>query len=171
MAGFGRDWLLLTSDYQWGRNTASGIRSLVERNGGRIVEELLVPENTRDFSAQLQKIRTLNAGVVATAVGGEDLKILRDQVRKAGLDRGFGWINNQQDWPDVYGLGREAMFGIFGTTWYWRLGLPGVKEFVVRYQRASAGYRIKVPVTCFTTAMLQHVNCSEPLNALAQPTI
>lgn len=149
MTGFGRDWLLLTSDYQWGRNTAGGIRTIVESNGGRIVEELLVPENTRDFSSQLKKIRTLEAGVIATAVGGEDLKILRDQVRRAGLDRSFGWINNQADWPDVYGLGREAMFGIFGTTWYWRLGLPGVKEFLVRYQKANPDYRIKVPGNVF----------------------
>jgi branched-chain amino acid transport system substrate-binding protein len=49
----------------------------------------------------------------------------------------------------VYGLGREAMFGIFGTTWYWGLGLPGVKEFVARYQKANAGYRIKVPGNVF----------------------
>ena len=149
MTGFGRDWLLLTSDYQWGHNTARGIRSIVESNSGRIVEELLVPQNTRDFSVQLQKIKQLKPGVIATAVGGEDLKVLRDQVRKAGMDRSFGWINNQADWPDVYGLGREAMFGIFGTTWYWGLGLPGVKEFVARYQSANKDYRIKVPGNVF----------------------
>ncbi|MES2581820.1 MAG: ABC transporter substrate-binding protein [Pseudomonadota bacterium] len=149
MTGFGRDWLLLTSDYQWGHNTARGIRSIVEGNGGRIVEELLVPQNTREFSSQLQKIQRRNPGVIATAVGGEDLKALRDQVRKAGMDRSFGWINNQQDWPDVYGLGREAMFGIFGTTWYWGLRLPGIKEFVGRYQRAYPDYRIKVPGNVF----------------------
>ncbi|MES2511397.1 MAG: ABC transporter substrate-binding protein [Pseudomonadota bacterium] len=149
MTGFGRDWLLLTSDYLWGRDTARSIRSLVEANGGRIIEEILVPQNTRDFSAQLQKIQRARPGVIATAVGGEDLKYLRDQVRKAGMDKSFGWINNQADWPDVYGLGREAMFGIFGTTWYWRLSLPGVREFVTRYQKANPGYRIKVPGNVF----------------------
>ncbi len=149
MTGFGRDWLLLTSDYQWGHNTARGIRGIVEGNGGRIVEELVVPQNTRDFSTQLQKIKQLKPGVIATAVGGEDLKVLRDQVRKAGMDRSVGWINNQADWPDVYGLGREAMFGIFGTTWYWGLTLPGVKEFVARYQAANRDYRIKVPGNVF----------------------
>jgi len=149
MTGFGRNWLLLTSDYLWGRNTAKAIRGIVESNGGKIVEELLVPQNTRDFSAQLQKIQKLKPGVIATAVGGEDLKYLRDQVRSAGLDRSFGWINNQADWPDVYGLGREAMFGIFGTTWYWGLGLPGVAEFVARYRKANADYRIKVPGNVF----------------------
>ncbi|HET7793453.1 MAG TPA: ABC transporter substrate-binding protein [Rhizobacter sp.] len=149
MTGFGRDWVLITSDYTWGRNTAAGIRAIVEGNGGRIVEELMVAQNTPDFSATLAKVRDLNPGVIATAVGGDDLKALRRQVRENGLDRRFGWINNQQDWPDVYGLGREALFGIFGTTWYWGLGLSGVKEFVARYQQSQAGYRIKVPGNVF----------------------
>ncbi len=149
MLGYGQNWVLVTSDYSWGRNTAKGIRDLVERNGGRIVEELVVAQNTRDFAVTLAAIRGIGPNVVATAVGGDDLKALRDQVRRAGMDRSVGWINNQQDWPDVYGLGREALFGIFGTTWYWGLQLPGVPEFVQRYQRANPGYRIKVPGNVF----------------------
>jgi len=149
MTGFGRDWVLITSDYLWGRNTARGIRGIVESNGGRIVEELIVAQGARDFKPVLEKIRQLKPGVIATAVGGDDLKALRQQVRESAMDRGFGWINNQQDWPDVYGLGREALFGIFGTTWYWGLGLAGVKDFVARYQRTQADYRIKVPGNVF----------------------
>ncbi|MEO8155419.1 MAG: ABC transporter substrate-binding protein [Rhizobacter sp.] len=149
MTGFGRDWVLITSDYLWGRNTARGIREIVEGNGGRILEELVVPQNTKDFRPILAKIRQLKPGVIATAVGGDDSKTLRQQVRESSMDRGFGWINNQQDWPDVYGLGREAMFGIFGTTWYWGLGLAGVKDFVTRYQRTQGDYRIKTPGNVF----------------------
>ena len=55
------------------------------------------------------------------------------------------WINNQQDWPDVYGLGPDAIFGVFGTNWYYRLDLPGVKEFVAAYQKVYPGVAIKVP--------------------------
>jgi branched-chain amino acid transport system substrate-binding protein len=57
----------------------------------------------------------------------------------------MAWINNQQDWPDVYGLGPESIFGVFGTTWYYRLDLPGVKEFVAAYQKQFPGMAIKVP--------------------------
>ena len=45
-----------------------------------------------------------------------------------GLDRSPAWINNQQDWPDIFGLGADAAFGVFGTTWYHYLDLPGVPE-------------------------------------------
>ncbi len=65
ITGFGSDWLLLTSDYQWGHNTAMDIRTLVEGNGGKILEELLVPQNTRNFSSLLQKIQYIKPGVPA----------------------------------------------------------------------------------------------------------
>ncbi|MBI2769020.1 MAG: ABC transporter substrate-binding protein [Burkholderiales bacterium] len=149
MTGFGREWALITSDYSWGHNTAKGIRSIVEGNGGKIVEELVVPQNARDFSSQLKRIQQLKAGVVATAVGGEDVKTLRAQVRGAKMDRAFAWINNQQDWPDVYGAGPDELFGIFGTNWYWGLSLAGVAEFNERYLLANPGYRIKKPGNVF----------------------
>ncbi len=149
MTGFGRDWALITSDYLWGHNTAKGIRGIVEGNGGKIVEELVVPQNARDFGAQLKRIQQVKPGVIATAVGGDDVKALRAQVRNARMDRSFAWINNQQDWPDVYGAGADDLFGIFGTTWYWGLSLAGVNEFNERYSKANPGYRIKKPGNVF----------------------
>ena len=141
----GRNWVMLTNDYVWGHNTAKAMRTLVEGNGGRIVEEMLVPQNTRDFSAYLLKVQQLKPNVVATAVGGDDIKALRQQVVQLKLNRSAAWVNNQQDWPDVYGLGPDAIFGVFGTTWYYRLDLPGVKEFVAAYQKQYPGMAIRVP--------------------------
>lgn len=150
MTGFGKEWTLITSDYSWGHNTAKGLRGLVEGNGGRITDELVVPQNTTDFASVLDRIRKINPRVVATAVGGDDLKALRQQVRKAGMDRISGWINSQQDWPEVYGLsGDQAAFGLFGTTWYWGLSLAGVEAFNKRYALANPDYRIKTPGNVF----------------------
>ncbi len=141
----GRNWVLLTNDYVWGHTTSKATRAIVEANGGKIVEELLVPQNTRDFSSYLLKLQQLKPHVVATAVGGDDIKALRQQVVQLKMNQTMAWINNQQDWPDVYGLGPEAIFGVFGTTWYWRLNLPGVKEFVAAYQKQFPGMAIRVP--------------------------
>jgi branched-chain amino acid transport system substrate-binding protein len=149
MRASGRNWLLLTNDYVWGHNTSKATRQLVEANGGKIVDELMVPQNTRDFTSYLLKIQQLKPNVIAAAVGGDDIKALRQQVVQTKLDRSFAWINNQQDWPDVYGLGPDAVFGVFGTTWYYRLELPGVKEFVARYQKTYPGVQIKVPGNVF----------------------
>jgi len=141
----GKNWVLLTNDYVWGRTTSAATRAIVEANGGRIVEELLVPQNTRDFSSYLLKLQQLKPNAVATAIGGDDIKALRQQVIQLNLQKSMAWINNQQDWPDVYGLGPESIFGVFGTTWYYRLDLPGVKEFVAAYQKQFPGMAIKVP--------------------------
>jgi branched-chain amino acid transport system substrate-binding protein len=145
----GRNWVLLTNDYVWGHQTSKATRQLVEANGGKIVEELLVPQNTRDFTSYLLKLQQIKPNVVAAAVGGDDIKALRQQVVQSKLDKAFAWINNQQDWPDVYGLGPDAIFGVFGTNWYYRLDLPGVKEFVAKYQKTYPGIQIKVPGNVF----------------------
>ena len=149
MRASGRNWLLLTNDYVWGHNTSKATRQLVEANGGKIVDELMVPQNTRDFTSYLLKIQQIKPNVIAAAVGGDDIKALRQQVVQTKLDKSFAWINNQQDWPDVYGLGPDAVFGVFGTTWYYRLGLPGVKEFVAKYQKTYPGIQIAVPGNVF----------------------
>jgi len=145
MRTYGNNWVLLTNDYVWGHNTSKATRQLLEANGGKVIDELMVPQNTRDFSSYLLKLQQIKPAVVAAAVGGDDQKAMRQQVVQAKLDRAFGWINNQQDWPDVYGLGPDAIFGIFGTTWYYRLDLPGVKEFVAKYQKTYPGMAIRVP--------------------------
>ena len=150
----GKNWLLLTNDYVWGHNTSKSTRSLVEANGGKVMEELMVPQNTRDFSSFLLKIQQIKPQVIAAAVGGDDIKALRQQVVQTKLDRAYAWINNQQDWPDVYGLGPDAVFGVFGTTWYYRLDLPGIKEFVAKYQKTFPGVQIKVPGNVFLNGYL-----------------
>lgn len=150
----GRNWVLLTNDYVWGHNTSKATRAVVEANGGRIVDELLVPQNTRDFSAYLLKLQQIKPQVVATAVGGDDIKALRQQVVQLKMHQAAAWINNQQDWPDVYGLGADAIFGVFGTTWYWRLQLPGVKEFVAAYQKQYPGMAIRVPGNVYHNAYM-----------------
>src|SRR5262249_62265395 len=48
-------------------------------------------------------------------------------------------------WPDIYGLGLDAAFGTFATTWYHKLDLTGVTEFVARYQKRWPRVAIDVP--------------------------
>jgi branched-chain amino acid transport system substrate-binding protein len=75
-------------------------------------------------------------------------------VVQVKLNKSMAWINNQQDWPDVYGLGPDAIFGVFGTTWYYRLDLPGVKEFVAAYQKQFPGMAIRVPGNVYHNAYM-----------------
>jgi branched-chain amino acid transport system substrate-binding protein len=70
------------------------------------------------------------------------------------LHRSPAWLQNQLDWPDVYGLGVESVFGVFGTTWYHKLELPGVADLVRRYQARWPETRIDVPGNVFHQAYM-----------------
>jgi len=146
---FGKEWLLLTNDYVWGHNTSAATRKLAEANGAKIVDEILVPQGTRDFSAILLKAQQIDPNVIAAAIGGDDQKAMRTQVADLGLGEKYAWLNNQQDWPDIYGLPKENLFGVFGTTWYYNLDLPGVSDFVKRYQAMYPDTSMKVPGNVF----------------------
>lgn len=146
---FGKKWVLLTNDYVWGHNTSKATRTVGVQYGADIVDEILVPVGTRDFSPILLKVQQARPDVVAAAVGGDDFKVMRQQTVDMKLDRKPAWLNNQQDWPDVYGLGIDSVFGVFGTTWYHKLDLPGVADLVKRYQARWPDTRIDVPGNVF----------------------
>ena len=149
MDAYGGKFLLLTNDYVWGHDTSAATRKLIDAYGGEVLDEILVPQGTRDFSAILLSVQQAKPAIVAAAVGGDDLAAMRQQVAQLGMGQSPAWINNQQDWPDVYGLPVENLFGVFGTTWYYNLDLPGVKELVAKYQAAYPDTNVKVPGNVF----------------------
>jgi branched-chain amino acid transport system substrate-binding protein len=146
---YGGRVVLLTNDYGWGHDTAAATRALLDQYGGEVIDEILVPQDTRDFTAALLSIQQAKPDVVAAAVGGDDQVSLRQQVAQLSMGASPAWINNQQDWPDIYGLPMENLFGVFGTTWYYDLDLPGVKHFVARYQEAYPDTAMRVPGNVF----------------------
>lgn len=146
---YGKKWVLLTNDYVWGHSTSTATKALLKQYGGDMVEEILVPQGTRDFSSQLLKIQQINPGVVAAAIGGDDQKAMRQQIAQLGMGNKPVWLNNQQDWPDVYGLPLDNLFGMFGTTWYYKLDLPGVADFVKKYQTMYPDTGMRVPGNVF----------------------
>ncbi|MCZ8183874.1 MAG: ABC transporter substrate-binding protein [Beijerinckiaceae bacterium] len=146
---FGGTFVLLTNDYVWGHDTARTTKKQIAEFGGKVLEEILIPQGTRDFTAALIKIQQLKPSIVAAAIGGDDQKALRQQVAQLGMGNKPVWLNNQQDWPDVYGLPADNLFGVFGTTWYHELTLPSVKEFVEKYKKMYPNEVIKVPGNVF----------------------
>jgi branched-chain amino acid transport system substrate-binding protein len=146
---FGPDWMLLTNDYVWGHDTAKATKALLAEYGGKVMEEVLIPQGTRDFTSALLKVQQRKPGVISAAIGGDDQKAMRQQVVQLGMGDKPAWINSQQDWDDVYGLPIETLFGVFGTTWYYRLDLPGVADFVKRYQTMYPETAMRSPGNVF----------------------
>jgi len=146
---YGTKWMQITNDYGWGHDTSAATKELIDQYGGEVVENVLVPQGTRDFTAALLTVQQVDPQAIAAAVGGDDLKALRSQVAELGMGEKYAWINNQQDWPDVYGLPKDNLFGVFGTTWYYTLDLPGVDEFVAKYREMYPDTQMEVPGNVF----------------------
>jgi branched-chain amino acid transport system substrate-binding protein len=169
----GKRWMLLTSDYEWGQQINQAVRRAAEKRGVTIMTELMTPEHTADFSKYLAEIKERKPDVVAAAFCGEPLRAVRAQASHLGLRDKPAWVFNQQDWPDIYGLPKGNLFGMFATCWYHRLDLPGVAEFVRHYQAAYPHERIRVPGNVFyngymaTRELLRAVERAGTVNNIA----
>jgi branched-chain amino acid transport system substrate-binding protein len=146
----GTKWFILTHDYVWGKNASAGTRENMKKVGAEEVGELLIPQGTRDFSAQLLRIRAAKPQVVMANVAGIEQTALREQAYEFGADKDAAWVFPQQDFPDLVALGPKKAFGYFCTTWHYTLNEPGAKEFTERFQKRWASAPIPVPdnVSC-----------------------
>ncbi len=155
MRWLGPNWFLFASDYSWGRETAAAVRKLVEDNGGRIIGEKFVPLGFEDFGRAVAEITAEKPNVVYTVISASDLEKLRMQIKDTDLiGRQPAWIASQQDWPAIWGTRAQTTFGIFSTTWYHKLDLPGVQDFVARFQESFPNGGVPVPGNVFHNAYM-----------------
>jgi branched-chain amino acid transport system substrate-binding protein len=124
----GKRWFLLTHDYVWGKNVTAGTRDIMKKVGAEEAGELMVPQGTRDFSAQLLRIRSAKPEVVFANVAGIEQTALREQANEFGSEKDAHWVFPQQDYPDLFALGAKKAFGYFTTTWHYTLTDPGSQE-------------------------------------------
>ncbi len=141
----GTKWFILTHDYVWGKNATGATRENMKKVGAEELGELMVPQGTRDFSAQLLRIRSAKPQVVIANVAGIEQTALREQAYEFGSDKDAAWVFPQQDFPDMVTLGAKKAFGYFCTTWHYTLNEPGVKEFTERFKKRWASAPIPVP--------------------------
>ena len=114
----GKNWLLVTNDYVWGHDTNKATRAA--RRGQRRQDHRRDPR-----AAEHARLHVLPAAPAADEARRGRRRGRRRRPQgdahpggAAKMHQRMAWINNQQDWPDVYGLGPEAIFGVFGTNWY-----------------------------------------------------
>ncbi len=128
-----------------GKNATAAARENIRKLGAEELGELLIPQGTRDFSAQLLRIRAAKPQVVIANVFGIEHTSLREQAYEFGADKDAAWVFPQQDFPDMVTLGPKKVFGYFCTTWHYTLNEPGAKEFTERFRKRWANAPIPVP--------------------------
>jgi branched-chain amino acid transport system substrate-binding protein len=161
----GTKWFILTHDYVWGKNASAATRESAKKVGAEEIGELLIPQGTRDFSAQLLRIRAARPQVVMANVAGIEQTSLREQAYEFGADKDAHWVFPQQDFPDLVALGPKKAFGYFCTTWHYTVDGPGSKEFTAAFRKRWAGAPIPVPDNVSSNG---YIACRELLRAIAR---
>ena len=136
----GDTWFFLTSDYAFGHALQRDTAAVVEKNGGKVLGQVLHPLNTSDFSSFLLQAQASKAKIIGLANAGGDTVNAIKQGAEFGITTGgqhfaglLMFIN------DVQALGLKVAQGLVLTeTWYWDM-TDANRAFTKRWQVARPG--------------------------------
>jgi len=134
----GDTWFFLTADYAFGHALERDTAAVVEKNGGKVLGQVLVPLNTPDFSSFLLQAQASKAKIIGLANAGGDTVNSIKQGAEFGVTAGgqhfaglLVFIN------DIEALGLKTAQGLVLTeTWYWDM-TDANRAFTKRWQVAS----------------------------------
>jgi branched-chain amino acid transport system substrate-binding protein len=83
---FGKIWTVIYADYAWGQSTNQESKSFVELSGGKVLNSIAVPLDTKDFVPYLAQIPE-NTEVLLPAFIGSLSVAFYTQAKNMGLDK------------------------------------------------------------------------------------
>lgn len=153
----GQRWFLAGNDYCWPHSIHRHARPAVERTGGLIVGERLLPLGTRDFTPLLEEIsRAKPELVISTFVGADEAEFER-QFHAAGLRETCHTLAPGLDEATREHIGGRAGEGIWTVFGYFA-ELPGEanKGFLRRYRDRFGD--AAPPVSSFSESVYEAVH-------------
>ena len=129
----GKKWYTLTADYAFGHDLARVAKKFLEKHGGQLVGDELVPTDVTDFSPYLLKIRQAQPDIVASNLAGNQITNFLKQYTEYGLKfpvAGFGF-----DTAVAWGAGKGNFFGIWPLVWHHLVDTPSSKKYVAAFQQ------------------------------------
>src|SRR5918998_4238387 len=118
----GKKWYTLTADYAFGHDLAKVAKRFLQKHGGQLAGDELVPTAAADFSPYLLKIRQARPDIVASNLAGNQITNFIKQYAEYGLQFpvvGFGF-----DTAAASGAGEGKFFGIWAPLWPPLVGTP-----------------------------------------------
>ena len=110
-----KKWYILTADYAFGHDLLKAANGFLDKNGGTIGGEDLVPTDATDFSSYLLKIREAKPDLVALNLAGTQITSFFKQYAEFGLDfpiGGFGF-----DTEAAWAAGPNSFTGTWPNVW------------------------------------------------------
>ncbi|MBN9040937.1 MAG: ABC transporter substrate-binding protein [Rhizobiales bacterium 62-47] len=83
---FGKVWSIIYADYAWGQSTNQESRAFIEKAGGKIINSIAVPLDTKDFVPYLAQISADTEVLLPAFIGSLSLGFYT-QAKSMGLDK------------------------------------------------------------------------------------
>jgi branched-chain amino acid transport system substrate-binding protein len=136
MEKFGKKVYILGADYIWPHILNKHVRRIVEREGGKVVNEEYVPIPVSDFSSTIARIKMLKPDIVYSDLAGSAHLAFYKQFYAEGLQKDVKIGTPVVDEFAVKALGPEVAEGIYSCFGYFDvLDTPRNNEFKKRYYK------------------------------------
>lgn len=83
---FGKAWSIIYADYAWGQSTNQESRAFIEKAGGKVLNSIAVPLDTKDFVPYLAQISADTEVLLPAFIGSLSLGFYT-QAKSMGLDK------------------------------------------------------------------------------------
>ena len=141
--GLPKEWYCITADYTWGHTCLESVKKMLQKRGGKVVGNIMVPIRETDFSSALTKAMASGAPVLGVIVYGTGQGKLLQQAYEFGVKKKMKIVVVASDLTITTVTGGEAIKGVYlGMPWYWNIQDPVTislnKRYVKKYGKPAA---------------------------------
>ncbi len=127
----GARWYMLTADYAFGHDLFRVSTRFLTENGGTVINNDMVPTDTKDYSAYILKIRQAKPDFVYINLAGVDQTTFLKQYKEYNLP--FPIAGGVMDTIPFWGAGIDSLSGYWQSLWYHELPVAGAQAFTKRF--------------------------------------
>ncbi|MEJ2887678.1 ABC transporter substrate-binding protein [Actinomycetospora aeridis] len=150
-------WFLVGQTYVWSFGAHAVARRAVDRAGGSVAGEALVPLGTTDFSATIERILASGADQVLSSLVGADEVAFERQSEAAGLRERVRTTSLALEESTLAHVGPRAASGLRTALGYFQdSALPGNTALLGRYREAFGPWA--PPVTALSEGMYEAIH-------------
>ncbi|AXQ95814.1 ABC transporter substrate-binding protein [Cereibacter azotoformans] len=128
----GKKWFIVSADYAFGHDLRNGALAFLERNGGEVVGDELIPTDATDFSSYLLSIRSQAPDLVVVNLAGTQTASFFKQFGEFGLELPIGGFDYNSS--IAWATGVRDFKGTWPCIWTHQVQTDGSQAFAKAFQ-------------------------------------
>lgn len=130
-----KKFYFITMDYAWGHDMAKEATAVIEKNGGKVIGNVLTPMNETDYSTAITKALAAKPDVIMLNQYGAPLIKSARAVHEFGAKKRAKILIPGDGLDMLRGIGSDALEGMYvGNHWYHTVDTDFTRKFVEKFQ-------------------------------------